>query len=274
MDKEEMRSYTSYDNLCAKIDKIAYTNALAKSSPVTKILFALSSLVLNVSTPSPLIPIIVFLINTILLIRFANVPSKFYLNLLAYPTIIVAISSLIIAMFFGQGEALIEIVLPWFRWTVFKNGVTMGITTFLRVEGALSCLYFLVLTTSITDIFITLRKAHIPKILIEMSLLIYRYIFVFLEVEAQMNIAQKLRLGHSNWKRRIRSLALLSGNLFIRTLEQGERTFLAMNARGYNGSIRTLDDLPQPKLVHLFGIVLFNFILIFLTFFTMNLLIM
>lgn len=223
--------------------------------------------------PSLLVPIIVFLMTTILILYFAKIPIKFYLNLLAYPTIIVAISSLIIAIFFGQGDLLTEIVLPWFRWTIFKNGVMMGIATFLRVEGALSCLYFLVLTTSITDIFIILRKAHIPRIVIEMSLLIYRYIFVFMDVAAQIYIAQKLRLGHSSWQKRIRSTALIAGNLFIRTLEQGERTFVAMSARGYDGSIRTLDDLHQPRLIYLLGIVLFDAILIFITFFTMSLLI-
>lgn len=182
-------------------------------------------------------------------------------------------SSLIIAVFFGYGEPLAEIVLPFFRWTIFRSGVTMGITTFFRVEGAVSCLYFLVLTTTMTDIFIILRRVHMPKILIEMSLLIYRYIFVFMEVTARMYTAQKLRLGYSSWKKRIRSTALLAGNLFIRTLEQGERTFIAMNARGYDGTIRTLDELPRPRTIYLIGVVLFNTMLVLLTFFTMDLLI-
>jgi len=261
----------SHSNLCAQIDRCAYTNALAKSSPATKVFFALSALILSVSSPSPLVPIIVFLTTIILLLCFAKIPVRFYSSLLVYPTIIVAISSFIIALFFGYGEPLIEIVLPTFRWTIFKSGVMMGVTTFFRVEGALSCLYFLVLTTSMTDIFIILRRAHIPKILIEMSLLIYRYVFVFMEVAAQMYTAQKLRLGYSSWQKRIRSTALLAGNLFIRTLEQGERTFMAMNARGYDGNIRTLDDLSRPGRVSLVGIIFFDAVLVFVTLFMMNL---
>ncbi|MFH0897610.1 MAG: cobalt ECF transporter T component CbiQ, partial [Candidatus Bathyarchaeota archaeon] len=167
-------------------------------------------------------------------------------------------------------EALTQIAFPWFTWTIFKNGITLSIATFLRVEGGLSCLFFLVLTTSITDIFITLRRARVPKVLVEMSLLIYRYIFVFIEVAEKMNIAQKLRLGHSGWMRRIRSLALLSGNLFIRTLEQGERTFTAMNARGYDGNIRVLEDLPQPRKIALIGIIIFDAVLVFVAFFITN----
>lgn len=109
-----------------------------------------------------------------------------------------------------------------------------------------------------TDIFVTLRRIKIPKVLIEISLLIYRYIFMFMEVSAKMNTAQNLRLGHSSIMRRIRSAALLAGNLFIRTLEQGERTFTALNARGYDGNIRILEDLPQPRKATVAAIVIFD----------------
>lgn len=260
----------SLGHVHVQIDRYAYKNALAKNSPATKIIFALSTLIICVASPSPLVPIIVFLTTSTLLLRFAKIPVHFYWSLLVYPTAILIASCLIIALFFGYGESLMEIVLPWFSWTIFKNGVTMGIVTFFRVEGGLSCLYFLVLTTSMTDILITLRRAHLPMILIEISLLIYRYIFVFMEVAAKMYTAQKLRLGYSSWKKRIRSTALLTGNLFIRTLEQGERTFMAMNARGYDGKIRTLDDLPRPRILSLMGIIFFDIILVFVAIMTMH----
>jgi cobalt/nickel transport system permease protein len=146
----------------------------------------------------------------------------------------------------------------------------MSVNTFFRVESALSCLYFLVLTTSITDIFITLRRFKVPRVVVELSLLIYRYIFVLLEISIKMNTAQKLRLGNSGLITRMRSVALVAGNLFIRTLEQGERTFVAMNARGYDGNIRVLEDLPKPKKAAISGIVLFDIILAIAIFLTTN----
>jgi cobalt/nickel transport system permease protein len=127
-----------------------------------------------------------------------------------------------------------------------------------------------VLTTSITDIFITLRRFKVPRVVVELSLLIYRYIFVLLEISVKMNTAQKLRLGNSGLIKRMRSVALVAGNLFIRTLEQGERTFVAMNARGYDGNIRVLEDLPKPKKAAIFGIVLFDIILAIAIFLTTN----
>ncbi|MCX8150713.1 MAG: cobalt ECF transporter T component CbiQ [Candidatus Bathyarchaeota archaeon] len=247
-----------HSHFYAQIDRYAYTNALAKCSPITKGFFAVSALLISVSSSSALLSATIFLITTIVTLYVAKIPFHFYFDMFTLPTIMLMLSCLFIALFFGYGEKLAEIGMLGFTWVIFKNGVTLSITTFLRVESALSCLFFLVLTTSITDIFITLRKIKVPKTIVELSLLIYRYIFVFLEVSAKMNTAQTLRLGNSGFINRIRAIALVAGNLFIRTLEQGERTFIAMNARGYDGNLHVLEDLPKPTKIALIGIALFD----------------
>lgn len=253
-----------HSHLYAQIDRYAYTNALAKCSPITKGFFAVSALIISVSSPTVIAAVIIFTTATLLTLILARIPAHFYIDMLAPPTLMLTLSCLFIALFFGHGDPLAEIMLPGFTWVIFKNGLTLSLTTFLRVEGALSCLFFLVLTTSVTDIFVTLQKFKVPRTLVEMSLLIYRYIFVFLEVAAKMNTAQTLRLGHAGFIKRIRALALVAGNLFIRTLEQGERTFTAMNARGYDGKMRILEDLPKPTKTALGSIVLFDAALVLL----------
>ena len=261
----------SHADLAAHIDRHAYMNALAKKSTATKILFALSTLLIGVLSPSPIVPIIVFLASAVLVLGFAKIPARFYGELLRSPTIIAAVSCIIIALFFGFGEPFAELATPWFKLTIFKSGISTAVATFFRVESGMSATYFLVLTTSMTDILITLQKARIPKILVEMSLLIYRYIFVFIEVTAKMQTAQKLRLGASGLIGRIRATALLAGNLFIRTLEQGERTFIAMSARGYDGNIRVLEDQPQPGKIAIASIIIFDVALILVALATINL---
>ncbi|MCW4017832.1 MAG: cobalt ECF transporter T component CbiQ [Candidatus Bathyarchaeota archaeon] len=260
----------AHNDLYAQIDRSAYTNRFAKNSPITKTFLSLSALVISVSSPSFIVPIIVFSVFTILILGFAKIRGHLYRDLLLYPNFMLALSCIFIALFFGYGAPFTQIVTPWFTWTIFKSGIAMSITTFLRVEGALSCLFFLVLTTSITDLCIILRRARAPRVLVEMALLIYRYIFVFLEVSSKMSIAQDLRLGHGGWLKRIRSLGLLAGNLFIRTLEQGERTFTAMSARGYDGTIRILEDQPSPNKKALVGIVLFDVLLVVVIFLTLG----
>lgn len=216
-------------------------------------------------------PIIVFLTSTVLVLFFAKIPIRFYSKLLLYPILIVALTCIIIALFFGYKEPLTELNVLGLRWIVFKDGITMGVNTFFRVAGGLSTQFFLVLTTPMTSILLILRKARIPNVLVEMSLLIYRYIFVFIEVMETMHTAQELRLGYSGLIKRLKSTSMLIGSLFIRTLEQGERTFTAMNARGYDGNIRTLDDIPRASRRSLIGIVFFDASLILTAVMTMNL---
>ncbi len=49
--------------------------------------------------------------------------------------------------------------------------------------------------------------------------------------------------------------------MFIRSLEQGERTFVAMSARGYDGNIRVLEDQPKPSKATIVGIVVLDVML-------------
>jgi len=251
----------SHANISAQVDRYAYINQLAKTSPATKIFFATSLLLLSVLSNNPLVPITVFIISLVLILAVAQIPLYFYLDLFIYPIAFAGLSCIFIALFFGNGAPLIEIPFPWFTWTIYANGITTALATFFRVLGGVSALFFLVLTTTMNDVFISLRKIHMPRVLIEISLLIYRYIFVFMEVSAKMTTAQKLRLGQTGYLKRLRQTSLLAANLFVRTLEQGERTFTAMNARGYDGTIRVLEDQPKPNWVTVAGIIVLDVML-------------
>ena len=58
-------------------------------------------------------------------------------------------------------------------------------------------------------------------------------------------IAQKSRLGHTSWKKMIKSFGTLGGMLIIRAFERAERTNEAMQVRGYEGgSILTINLTP------------------------------
>jgi cobalt/nickel transport system permease protein len=254
-------SHEDHSNISAQIDSYAYTNNLARTSPTSKIVFAASMLLLSVLSPSPIVPVTVFVVSALLIVVVARVNVRFYFDLLIYPIAFAAFSCILIALFFGNGVPLIQVTFPWFKWIIYDNGITTAFITFFRVVGAVSAMFTLVLTTSLTDVFISLRKIHIPKIFVEISLLIYRYIFVFMEVSAKMSIAQKMRLGRAGWMSRIRSTSFLAANLFIRTLEQGERTFVAMSARGYDGNIRVLEDQPRASKATIAGILVFDIML-------------
>lgn len=99
---------------------------------------------------------------------------------------------------------------------------------------------FLSLTTPVNEIFKQLEKIKMPRIIIEIALLMYRMIFIFFEEASTMYNAQETRLGYNSIRSSIKSLGLLASNLFIRSWLQGERVYQAMETRCYNGEIPTM----------------------------------
>jgi len=49
------------------------------------------------------------------------------------------------------------------------------------------------------------------------------------------------------WRDNVRSLANMMATLFIRAHERGERVYLAMMARGYTGTLRSLDNMKYVQ---------------------------
>jgi cobalt/nickel transport system permease protein len=87
--------------------------------------------------------------------------------------------------------------------------------------------------------FSIFENLKMPKIVIEIAMLMYRYIFLFLEEAENMYYSQKTRMGYGSIKNTFKSLGLLASNLFIRTWLKGEQSYIAMESRCYDGSIKS-----------------------------------
>ena len=104
------------------------------------------------------------------------------------------------------------------------------------------------------EIFAVLKSLRIPESVLELSMMIYRYIFVFLDQAAMIHNAQVMRLGDVGARNSLSSFAMLSSVLFLRSWEQGERLIVAMDARCYNGVLDLMDQSPGPKPMEVFAV--------------------
>jgi cobalt/nickel transport system permease protein len=111
-----------------------------------------------------------------------------------------------------------------------------------------------------TELFAILEDIKIPKIVIEIAMLMYRYIFVFLDEAINMYHSQETRNGYSTMKNSYKSMGMLMSSLFIKTWISGEQTFVAMESRCYDGSIKTMNELGSIRSV---GMKNFMFLLSF-----------
>jgi cobalt/nickel transport system permease protein len=173
----------------------------------------------------------------------AGVPWKTLLSVLAAPAafLLAGIPFLAVSVDFADG----------FDLHLSSDGLWLALTTTIRALAAMSCLAFLILTTPLTDWIAPLRRVGVPSGVVELILLIYRLIFVFVERALTGRQAQTARLGYSRVDRSVRSLGLLAGNLFQRALEQARRLEIGLMARGYTGELRVLAPkrgLSWPRL--------------------------
>jgi len=122
-----------------------------------------------------------------------------------------------------------------------------------------------------TELFSVLRLIKIPKIVLEIAMLMYRYIFVFLSEAITMYHTQETRLGYSSVKKSIKSLGMLGSNLFIRTWMKGEQSYITMESRCYDGTIKTFKKQRNINTIrnsNLALLVLFEVMLIIGLYFT------
>ncbi len=240
------------------LDGYAHSNELRNVNPYFKVLFAIITMLISLISTSPVVPLIIFLFFSFLILFQAKIPAKFYLKFLTVPLTFALITFIFMAIFFGFGQNIFQ--LGFLNLGVTADGFNRALVVFARIMGGFSCLAFLALTTPMTDLFVILEKIKIPKIVVEITMLMYRYIFVFLDEALNMYHSQETRNGYSSLKTSYKSMGMLISNLFIKTWIKGEQTFIAMESRCYGGSIKTMNDLGTVKSI---GIKNFSLLLLF-----------
>lgn len=227
------------------LDDYALMSPLRHRNNWLKLAIVLFGLLAGVSATSPIPPIFMALCMSFATVALGKAPLKTYFKLLLAPLGFAIAGILIIVFFSGSGPELLSFKFLGYPLSVRTDGLELALLVLARSISGMCCLYFLALTTPMIELFAVLKAARLPESLIELSMLIYRYIFVFLDMALCIRYAQTIRLGYSNFRRSINSIGMLASTLFIRSWEQGDKLFLAMNSRCYDGKM-TLFEVKRP----------------------------
>jgi cobalt/nickel transport system permease protein len=121
-----------------------------------------------------------------------------------------------------------------------------GMDLAARVVGASAVLVLLGSTVPVHRLAVAARWLRAPLLLVELLLLMYRFVFVLLDrAEAGLD-AQRLRLGWRDRRRALASAGQLSGLMLVRALDQAGRTAEAMRLRGGAGRLPLPPVTPLP----------------------------
>ncbi|WP_292463007.1 cobalt ECF transporter T component CbiQ [Methanolobus sp.] len=230
------------------LDDYAVSSPLRYRNNWLKLTVVAFGILAGVSSNSPFVPLVIAVCMSFATVYFGKVPTGLYLRVLAAPAGFVMVSAVIIAFFFGEGAKLFSFEVLGFTLGVGSAGLNMALLVLARTLGGMSCLLFLSLTTPMIELFSVLKATRIPDSFIEISMMMYRYIFVFLEVAMGVKYAQTVRLGYKDFRTSFRSVVMLGTNLFIRSWEQGEKLYVSMNSRCYDGKLTMLDEKRPVRL--------------------------
>ena len=228
------------------LEDIAQRNALREVNPYCKLAAGLGAIVLSLLSASYIPPLFIALVMTAALILLARIDVRTYAALFGIPFLFAGLSVAVIVLITGGREV-------FWSWNIV-SGLTLSITresinegffVFCRFLGGMSALCFISLTTPMTDLFVVMRQCRIPVVLIELSMIIYRTIFILLHQLMQIYQAQIMRMGYSSLRESIHSFATLCGAVFIASWTAGEDLIQAMDARCYRGKFAILGE-TQP----------------------------
>lgn len=226
------------------IDGFAYNNRLRQVHPLEKAAFAFMTMFLCLGFSLPVISCLVILLMVFAIVGLAGIPVKVYFRLMLLPFSFLLIGILTIAVSvsaqgLGAGR-LAGLTISGITVGITYNGLVTAGGLFLKSLGAVSCLYFLSLTTPAVEIAAVMRKLRFPALFIELTDLIYRFIFVMQAIAGEIYTSQSSRWGYASVKNSTNSLGQLTAALFVKALHRSQTLFTALSSRGYNGQVNVL----------------------------------
>lgn len=194
-----------------------------------KVYFSLLSLFFVIFSGKPAVYLTAFLIFSAMSLHAAG---RHYLRVIRIPFFFLA-SSMLVLMFFIPGETLFR--LPFLSFSITDKGLGVALLTGARALASLSVLAYLILTTTVPEIFSALKRLRLPDFIVEIALLMYRAIQILMDEAVRLDRATSSRLGYVSRRAFVNTAALLSYSLFIKSLVRAEKLDNAMESRCYQG---------------------------------------
>ncbi|PKM52054.1 MAG: cobalt ECF transporter T component CbiQ [Firmicutes bacterium HGW-Firmicutes-7] len=240
------------------MDQWAHVNRFAKNHPLEKCIVAVVTMFLVLLWDKPIFHGIILLGMGAATVIGAGIPFKIYLKYISIPFVFILMTLLSIILEIHSDNRgyiyAIEILHVFVGITHESIGVAVGLL--FRSIATLTCLYFLAMTTPMQDIIYLLEKIHCPSIFTELMVLIYRFVFVFLNTARTIYYAQSTRLGYKGFYRSLKSLSTLSSVLFIKAYLQAKALYQASLSRGYQGKFYGLVNNKLLNVNRLIGIII------------------
>jgi len=240
--------------------------------PRVKLVLTLACISTVALTPVEAWPAYVLLLSVILSVEILSDLGIGYVlkrAALALPFVLAAAP----VVFTTEGTVLVSLRLGTSRLSTTMEGLARFVSVALKSWLSVQAGIVLASSTPFPDLLQAMRAIHIPRLLVAMFGLMWRYLFVLVDEALRLTRARAARSGQSDrpgaraggslvWRARV--TGGMAGNLFLRAFERSDRIYMAMVSRGYDGEARSLPlaaMAPGARLTLAGGLVLMAMLL-------------
>jgi cobalt/nickel transport system permease protein len=219
--------------------------------PRVKFVFTLAFILTMALLPFGAWPVYVLMLTVSLSITvLSELGVKYVLkrSLLALPFVLAAVPLL----FTVPGPALVTIPIGSLSLTITVSGLERLLSILFKSWVSVQMAIVFAAATPFPDMLLAMRAVKIPRLFVSLFGLMWRYMFVMVDEAIRLMRARSARSGAIEGSRsggsivwRAKVTGGMAGNLFIRSIDRGERIYDAMSARGYDGEIRAF---PLPPI--------------------------
>lgn len=237
------------------VDYYAYASHMRKWNATFKVIFSMICLLLCLIFNNIYVSLAVILIMGYMAVVIGGLEFDHYISMMMIPIVFLLFGSVAIAVGFSWdpiGEYNLS-VFGLFYIYCSKASLWKAAGLIFKALGAVSALYMMTLTTPLSELIVVLRKAHLPKVIIELMNMIYRYIFIMLDTHSRMKNSAESRLGYVDFRTSCYSFGQVASNLLIVSLKRGTDYYNALESRCYNGDLMFLEEEKPMKKTQVVG---------------------
>jgi len=240
------------------IDYLAYSSRMRSWNPALKALLSLSTILLCLLLDNPHVSAAALFFMAFLAVAVGGIALREYIGTLTTPIVFILLSALAVAVEYSAKPAGEYRLFLGFGY-LYTSGPMLARSALLtlKVMACVSALNMLILATPFSELIAVLKKARVPRLIIDLMHMIYRFIFILLEVSHRMRASAEARLGYRDTKTSWYTFGHIAGNLLVLSLRRAGAYYDAMEARCYDGELAFLEEDKPLRPGHVLPSLLF-----------------
>ena len=128
--------------------------------------------------------------------------------------------------------------------SVSRSGLLIFWNVLSKAVFGVLCIVLFVHSTPFPVVLRALEELRMPRLCVVLTGFLYRYLFVLADEALRMKRARDSRGYSGRWLWQAGVMGRMLGTLFLRSYERGERIYLAMSARGFEGRMPSSGHEP------------------------------